>query len=142
MAGNAAPRDECRGERPRPSFFGRNVGNGHCDFLEHLPPIDELAEILKRLAGGDLPEIKAPPEVIYNLEGQPSQHRIILHLLNYSTKLIRNVGIRMTGKFRTATLLTPDFPDPLALTISCPSAHSIHMSVPRMRIYAVLVLTE
>ncbi len=142
VAVNAAFRDERGRERPKPSFFGRNIGNGYCDYLEHLPSIDELANILKRLAGGNLPEVNAPPDVLYNLAEQPSQHRVILHLLNYSTKLIRNVGIRMTGTYRTATLLTPDFPNPTALTISRPSAHSIHLSVPRLKIYAVVVLTE
>jgi hypothetical protein len=137
-AGRAASLDERGQPREKPSFFGRKIGKGECDYFEKIPAIDKLAEILRADEGTEFPALEAPPGVVYNVTRQTRTGRLIVHLLNYESTPAGKIRLKLHGKYRSATLLSPDMPLPLALADS--SGHSGEVTVPSLKTYALLVL--
>ncbi len=140
VAGKSASLDEQGRKRPRPSFFGRKIGKGDCLYLEQLPPLDELAENLRKDQSARLPGIEAPAGVVYNVVEQPASHRLIVHLLNYTLTPVNNIKIELKGNYRSATLLSPDLSRGLPVTIDQHAGRSGQVVVPGVKIYSMLVL--
>jgi len=142
VAGESARLDELGHKRSQPSFFGRKIGKGECVYLEQIPPLDKLAEILGRNQSARLPRIEAPAGVIYNVVEQPESHRVIVHLLNYTAAPIGNIKIELKRPYRSATLLSPDLPQELPVTITPRAGPSGQVILPSLKVYALLVLGE
>ncbi|MCL5005327.1 MAG: hypothetical protein M1404_02235 [Acidobacteria bacterium] len=140
VAGRCANLDEKGQPRSRPFFFGRKIGKGECDYFDQIPPVDKLAEILRADEGTGFPTLEAPPGIVYNVMRQPRSGRLIVHLLNYQSTSAGKIRVRWHGKYRSATLLSPDRPHALPLAIAGSSNHSEEVTVPSLRTYALLVL--
>ena len=142
VAGKSASLDTQGRERPRPSFFGRNIGKGECVYFDQIPPLDKLAADLRPGERSKVPQIEAPAGVVYNVVTQPASHRLVVHLLNYSLAPVENIRIELKGKYRSAALLSPDLSNEVPVTISGQSARSAQVTVPRLKIYDLLVLNQ
>lgn len=53
--------------------------------------------------------------MLSNITGD--EQRVVLHLVNFSDYPVDSIAVHLLGKFRRATLLTPESPQPRALTL-------------------------
>ncbi len=141
VAGPSAGLDQDGNKRPRPSFFGRRLGKGECVYYEQMPPLDRLAAELRQHENSNVPTIESSPGILYNVVKQPASSREIIHLLNYETVPTGKIKIELKKKYRSATLLSPDLPQPTSLAISH-GASSGEIAVPGLKIYSMVVLAQ
>jgi hypothetical protein len=142
VAGQSASLDEQGRKRPRPPFFGSNIGKGECVYTDEIPPLDELAENLRSHAKSNAPGIKAPVGVVYNVVSQPASHRVIVHLLNYGSAPVGNIKVELNRKYRSATLLSPDTPRAVPVAVKSSPGHAGEVIVPGLKTYSMLVLDQ
>ncbi len=143
VAGKAASLDGRGRPRGRPAFFGRDIGKGKCDYFNQIPPVDKLADILRAATVTRLPALESSPGVIYNVARQPGTRRLIVHLLNYRPAAVQKIRIILHGKYRSATLLSPDMPRAQSLAVAGSSRRSGEVvTIPSLRTYAILVLSS
>jgi Glycosyl hydrolase family 66 len=142
VAGQSASRDQQGRARPRPPFFGEKLGKGKCEYSEQIPAVDELARDLQRHEKSNAPAIDAPAGVVYNAVAQPVSHRVIVHLLNYGGDPVTGIRINLKQKYRSAMLLSPDFSQDAAVAIHQKPSGGGEITVPRLKIYSMLVLSQ
>lgn len=141
VEGDAGSVNERGNPRPRPSFFGKNIGKGECTYFGQLPPVDKLAEILKIAEGDRVPRLEASAGVVYNVVEQPRDRRLIVHLLNYGASPAENFKIVLQKNYTNAILLSPDMPNSLRLS-QHPAVSGHEVIIPKLNIYAVLDLEK
>jgi hypothetical protein len=142
VAGQSASLDQQGRKRQRPSFFGRKSGKGECVYMQQVLPLDQLAENLRKHEEAKAPGIEAPAGVVFNVVTQPASHRVIVHLLNYTAAPIGSIKIELKRPYRSATLLSPDLPQELPVTITPRAGPSGQVILPSLKVYALLVLGE
>jgi hypothetical protein len=86
---------------------------------------------------------EAPPSVTLELCQQRRPQRVLLHLVNYNTQqTVRGIDVLVrpgTGKPQTARLLSPDPAAEQTLKVRS-EPDGLHLTVPELKIYAVVVL--
>lgn len=142
VVGKTASRDPQGRGRSRPAFFGHRIGKGECVYFDQIPPMSKLTADLQRGERAKVPQIEAPAGIVYNVVAQPQNHRLLVHLLNYSLSPIDNIKIELKGKYRSAMVLSPDFAEVEPATIVHRTGGSNQVTVPRLKIYDLLVLSQ
>jgi Glycosyl hydrolase family 66 len=142
VTGRSASLDEQEHKRPRPPFFGQNLGKGECAYSEEVPARDQLAGNLRSHEKSKAPGIEAPPGVAYNVVAQPSSHRVIVHLLNYGNAPVSNLKIDLKQKCKSAMLMSPDLSHEIPVTVHQLSSGAGQINVPSLKIYSMLVLNQ
>jgi hypothetical protein len=142
VAGQSASLDERGQKRARPSFFGKKFGKGECIYLEQIPAVDHLAEEFREHENSKVPGIEAPVGVVYNVVSQPARHRVIVHLLNYGPTSASNIRINLNQKNRSAILLSPEASHEAPVTIDPQPSCAGQITVPRLKIYSMVVLNQ
>ena len=74
-AGRAARVDEGGQARPRPPLFARKG----VVYWEQLPPVDELARVLRTASAPEPVTVQAAPGILYNAVAQPQAGRVLVH---------------------------------------------------------------
>ena len=142
-AGDAAALDEAGKPRPKPAFYGRKTGQGECVYYEEMPPLDELAATLAGAARRSPVQVQFPKGVFYNALIQTAalgQSRVLVHLLNYTERPVRNLKVIVQGKFEDIRLLSPDSSrEPARVTSSGPATE---IEVSELGTYSLLVLAR
>ena len=138
VAADSARRDENGQPRPRPAWFGQKHGRGEAVYWGRVPPADELAAALRAADRPPLVRVDAPPGVLYNVTGQYSTGRLLVHLTNYLPRPVGKVVVTAPGKYKDVMLLTPDGPCEAARVVHHNDATEIEL--PRLTIYSLLVL--
>jgi hypothetical protein len=108
--------------------------------MQQIPSLDQLAENLRSHEKSNAPGIEAPAGVIYNVVEQPASHRVIVHLLNDRSAPAGHITINLKRKYRSATLLSPDLSHDLRVTIHQQPSEDVHIIVPGLETYSMLVL--
>jgi hypothetical protein len=134
--GNAARFDEKGSGRTRPFFFRPERGSGMAAYIEKLPPVDELAEILKKACGNSGVRFQAPPGVLFHSTEQGK--RLLIHLLNYTLEPIDHLDLEVDGQFQSARLLSPD--GEASLEKVDLNQSRANLRIPRLAIYSVVAL--
>ena len=128
--GKAATLDEAGNSRSKPAFFAKGT------YFEKLPPADELAKILADSARAPL-KLDAPGGVLYHAL-RLSDSRVVVHLLNYTGRAMKEIKVTPEGEFRNVRLLSPDASREPAKLVS--SSRGIQIEVPALDTYSLLVL--
>ncbi|HWB96762.1 MAG TPA: hypothetical protein VG672_08675, partial [Bryobacteraceae bacterium] len=137
LAGGAALFDENGVRRERPALS--KEGKGRLTDLEQIPPIQDLANLLLESSGPAPVEVTAPPHVLWNVTEQPAQKRTLVHLLNYSAEPVNDLSLRVRGRYKAATLVSPDGE---ASFTAAPAfqANEAGLRLPKLRTYSVITL--
>ena len=137
-AEKSATLDEQGAARQLPSFFRNTTGPGRGMHLEQVPPIEELAKILRAASASPI-SLEAPPGVLYNVTEQEDRRRVIVHILNYTLAPVTNLKLEVAGTYRAGRAVSPD--DGGSFTISSGfGPKSATIQIPRLQIYTTLVL--
>lgn len=131
-AGSAGTLDETGRTRPKPALFARGA------YYEKLPGADQLAAALTAAARGRV-NVDAGAGVLFQAaEQNAGKPRLLVHLLNYRASPVRDVKVRVQGKFATARLLSPDSPRTAVRLVTAGSG--VDIDVPELATYSLLVL--
>ena len=137
-AEKSATVDEQGTARQLPAFFRNTTGPGRGMHLEQVPPIEELAKILRAASASPI-ILEAPPGVLYNVTEQEDRRRVIVHILNYTLAPVTNLKLEVAGTYRAGRAVSPD--DGASFTISSGfGSKSATIQIPRLQIYTTLVL--
>ncbi len=142
VAGQSASLDQRGQKRARPSFFGQKLGKGECIYSAQIPPLDQLAQNMRTREQWKAPLIEAPGGVVYNVVAQPASHRVIVHLLNYGSNPATNIRIDLNQKYGSAMLLSPDLVREIPVTVRQQATGINQITVPTLKIYSMLVLSQ
>ncbi len=108
----------------------------------------DLVNEIRWTAGGALPmEISGPPYLVSNLVSQVDRRRVMIHLVNYNAaKAPQLDSIRITfhlpdgASLKDARVFSPDEDAPGSLEASS-SGSAVYLTVPRIKTYAIVVLS-
>lgn len=137
-AGDVATYDETAHKRPRPAWFGQQVGKGECIYYERTPSVDELAKTLLQAGGVGPVLVEAPSGVCYNVVEQPRNGRTLVHLLNYTPEPADGVKVVLRKKYRSIWLISPDAEEKHQLVL--PSGSPAELKLPAVGVYSLLIL--
>jgi hypothetical protein len=140
-APQSAAHDEKGRPRARPAWLGKKLCRCDSESWDHLPPMDDLAAILRKADRPAPVRIEAPSGVLYNITHQTAQRRLIVHLTNYLPRPAGPVVVAVEGRYKQAALLTPDTPRDLPHTVRVAENHT-KIVIPRVKTYTVVVLSE
>ena len=128
----AATRDENGRPRPRPALFDKAT------VWDQAPQIDALAAALDAATADQRVSLEAPAGVVANLTTKPSEHRLLVHLLNYTGREQSGVKVTLRGRCQGISLLSPDRGREAGFSARAEGSACL-IEIPRLGIYAVLV---
>jgi hypothetical protein len=80
----------------------------------------------------------APDSVVMNMHGQSQGNRLLIHLLNYADTPVFGIDLKVSGRFSSAQLLSPDI-GPHSIPVQA-DGQSTQLRVPELQIYDLVVL--
>ncbi len=91
------------------STLTRPRGKGRAIYLPELPPAEKMASLIRRhIEGSDLAEVEPRAAILSNAAYQPSDRRLVVHLLNYRQELEKGIRVHVRASVERAEILSPD----------------------------------
>jgi hypothetical protein len=90
------------------------------------------------LAAAAAATVTAPDSVLINVHGQSRSARVLVHLLNYGDTPAVDIDLKVSGRFSSARLLSPDAA-PLSLPLSSEGMLT-QLRIPELRTYDLVIL--
>jgi hypothetical protein len=90
------------------------------------------------LAAASPVSVTAPDSVVANVHGQSQSSRMLVHLLNYADTPVFDIDLKVSGRFASARLLSPDI-EPRSLPLSGDGSFT-QVRIPELRIYDLVIL--
>lgn len=103
--------------------------------------VAEMAQALKALERPGGVRVEAPPGMLYSVNEQREKQRLVVHLLNYTSRPMQEIRIRVPGSYSKARLLTPD-EERAPLRVEKSAGADRQVVVPALKIYSVVVLAK
>jgi len=100
-------RNRLLGDRA-PIGSAHEEGEGMVICYPEMPNLEQLVLELENIIGRQVVEIDAPDCVLYNVVWQKTQNHLVLHLVNYSQQLIKDIAVEVDAKIASIKLLSPD----------------------------------
>lgn len=102
---------------------------------------NKMAERLREAITRATVTLQAPPFVLMHPVRQEAEKRTIVHVLNYQKKACSGVELRITGKAKQATVLSPDSAGPATLTSTSANNQTV-FQLPPVKIYSLVVVPD